>query len=86
MPRQHSSGGQTRLGRIGKRGDRYLRSLLIEGAHSYLRWASKHDTRLSRWVLALKARVGVNKAAVALANKNARVMWSLMASGEAYQG
>ncbi len=85
VPRQHSSGDQIRLGRISKRGDRYLRTLLIEGAHSYLRRAPYYDTRLSRWAVALQARVGQQKAAVALANKNARVLWSLMASGEAHQ-
>lgn len=85
VPRQHSSGGHQRLGPITKRGDRYLRRLLVEGAHSYLRWAHRHDTRLARWVLAVQARCGRQKAAVALANKNARVLWKLMASGEAYR-
>jgi transposase len=82
VPRQHSTGGKTVLLGISKRGDRYLRTLLIHGARSVVsRAAGKRDAR-SRWITQLKQRVGTNKACVALANKNARVAWALLATGE----
>lgn len=85
VPRQHSTGGKTVLGSISKRGDRYLRTNLIHGARSVIsRIGHKTDAR-SRWLQQLKARVGMNKACVALANKNARILWALMASGERYR-
>ncbi len=85
VPRQFSSGGKTVLGGISKRGDRYLRTNLIHGARSVLaRAEGKMDAR-SVWLMQLKARVGMNKACVALANKNARILWALMASGEHYR-
>ena len=86
VPRQFSSGGKTVLGGISKRGDRYLRTNLIHGARSVLAQAGGKTDARSRWLMQLKARVGMNKACVALANKNARILWALMASGERYRG
>lgn len=78
VPSQNSSGGKTSLGRITKRGDEYLRTLLIQGAKSAVMSAHKRDDPISRWVLQLKERVGWQKACVALANKNARILWAVM--------
>ena len=82
-PREHSSGTHRRLGRISKRGDGYLRLLLIHGARAALRAARIHQqrqqplTRLQAWALATQQRIGHNKAAVALANKTARRLWAM---------
>lgn len=85
VPRQHSSGDKTQLFGISKRGDRHLRTLLIHGARAVLRTApTKHDKKHA-WALALQARRGSNRAIVAIANKMARVIWSLLASGQSYQ-
>ena len=84
VPRQHSSGGRTRLLGISKRGDRYLRTLLVHGARSALvRCGRKTDSR-SLWLQKLRARRHPNVAAVALANKNARIAWALLSRGEDY--
>lgn len=84
-PREHSSGTQRRLGHITKRGNGYLRKLLIHGARSALYAARrKHDPR-SRWMTALEQRLGTNKAAVAIANKNARILWALMHHQQDYR-
>ena len=85
VPKQHSSGGKTVLLGISKRGDRYLRSLLVHGARSVVRQAANQDTRLSRWINRLKAERGFNKAAVALANKMARIGWAILRQGTVYQ-
>ncbi len=85
VPRQFSSGGKSRHGRITKRGDVYLRTLLIHGARAVMRFMARRDDARSRWVLSLKERRGFNKAAVALAAKNARVLWALMANGGEYR-
>lgn len=85
VPRQWSTGGKTRLGRITKRGDAYLRTLLILGARAALQMAARRDDRLSRWAMSLKERVGYHKAVVALAAKNARIVWALLASGTSYR-
>jgi len=85
VPRQWSTGGKTRLGRITKRGDAYLRTLLILGARAALQMAARRDDRLSRWAIGLKERVGYHKAVVALAAKNARIVWALLASGATFQ-
>jgi len=85
VPRQFSSGGKTLLGSISKRGDRYLRTNLIHGARSVLSKVDKKTDARSQWCAQLKARVGMNKASVALANKNARILWALMARGESYR-
>lgn len=79
VPRQYSTGGRVRLLGISKRGDRYLRTLLIHGARAALRTAARHENRRSRWVLELGHRRGENIAAVALANKNARTAWAVLA-------
>ena len=78
VPRQNSSGGKTRLGRITKRGDDYLRTLLIQGAKSAVMSADKRDDPTSRWLVQLTERVGWQKACVAMANKNARILWAVM--------
>lgn len=84
-PREHSSGNQRRLGHITKRGNGYLRKLLIHGARSALYAARrKHDPR-SCWMTALEQRLGPNKAAVALANKNARILWALVHHQQDYR-
>ena len=78
VPRQASSGGTIRLGRITKRGDDYLRTLLIQGAKAAVMSADKRDDPISRWLAQLTARVGWQKACVAMANKNARILWAVM--------
>ncbi len=85
VPRQNSSGGKTRLGRITKIGDSYLRSLFVQGALIVIRHlGEKKDTR-SQWIRSLVERRGVKKAAVALAVKMVRVVWALMARQEMYK-
>ena len=84
VPRQHSSGGKSQLGRITKRGDDYLRTLLIQGARSVVANAHKHDDPISRWIVQLHARVGWQKTLVAVANKNARILWAVLARGKAF--
>jgi transposase len=85
VPKQHSSGGKTVLLGISKRGDRYLRSLLVHGARSVVRLAANKDDPLSRWINKLKATRGFNKAAVALANKLARMGWAVLRRNTVYQ-
>ena len=77
VPRQHSTGGKPVLLGISKRGDSYLRMLLIHGARAVLRHAAGKDDALSKWLQLLAARRGVNRATVALANKNARRLWAI---------
>ena len=84
VPSQNSTGGKARLGRITKRGDDYLRTLLIQGAKSAVMTAAKRQDRISQWLVQLKERVGWQKAVVALANKNARIVWSVLTSGAAF--
>jgi transposase len=84
VPRQNSSGGKASLGRITKRGDDYLRTLLIQGAKSAVMSAGKRDDPISCWLVQLTARVGWQKACVAMANKNARILWSVMTREEGY--
>jgi transposase len=84
VPRQNSSGGKASLGRITKRGDEYLRMLLIQGAKSAVMSAGKRDDPISRWLVQLSARVGWQKACVAMANKNARILWSVMTRERGY--
>jgi transposase len=83
-PRQHSSGGKSSLGGITKRGDTYLRTLLIQGAKSAVMTAHRRQDRISTWAVALRQRSGWQKAVVALANKNARILWAVMTRGEAF--
>ncbi len=85
VPRQYSTGGRSILGRITKRGDVYLRTLLIHGARSALITLSRRTDRLSRWAAALTARRGFKKACVAMAAKNARIIWALLAKGEDFR-
>jgi transposase len=85
VPRQHSTGGRPVLLGISKRGDRYLRTLLIHGARAVVRMAAGRDDRHSRWITALVLRRGTNVAAVALANKNARIAWVLLQRGGCFQ-
>ena len=85
VPRQHSSGGIRRLGRITKRGDVYLRTLLIHGARAVMRQLGRRPDAPSRWVMALKVRRGFNQAVVALAAKQARILWALLATGRPSQ-
>lgn len=84
VPKQHSSGGKSNLGTITKRGDAYLRTLLIQGAKSVVNTAHSRNDPISRWVLAIKQRCGWQKAVVALANKNARILWAVMTRGERF--
>ena len=83
-PRQNSSGGKTRLGSITKRGEPYLRTLLIQGAKSAVFTAHRRDDPISRWVQRLREKSGWQKAAVALANKNARILWAMFVQGKAF--
>ncbi len=85
VPRHHASGQRTTLLGISKRGDPYLRTLLIHGARSVVyRTATKQDGR-SQWIERLKQRRGINRTCVAVANKNARIVWALMTKPEAYR-
>lgn len=84
-PRQHSSGGKSRLGSITKRGDVRLRTLLIHGTRVALQHAAEKQDRKSRWALELKSRSCNNVAAVALAAKHARIIWAMLARGTEYK-
>jgi len=84
-PRQNSSGGKERLGRTSKRGDKYIRCLLVAGAVAVLRHTRNRTTKDAAWVQGLLARRPAKVAAVALANKAARIAWALMTHGEAYR-
>lgn len=85
VPRQHSTGGKQTLLGISKRGDCYLRTLLIHGARAVIRVASKKTDAAESWVQRLIDRRNKNVAAVALANKNARIVWALLAHDKAYE-
>ncbi|NIT61907.1 MAG: IS110 family transposase [Aliifodinibius sp.] len=84
-PKQKSSGGKYRLGRISKRGDVYLRTLLIHGSRSAMLHTAKRKDRKSQWVEKLKERRNANIAAIALAAKNARIIWSVLSKDEEYR-
>lgn len=84
VPSQNSTGGKASLGRITKRGDDYLRTLLIQGAKSAVMTAHKRSDRISQWLVQLKQRAGWQKAVVALANKNARILWAVLTRGAAF--
>jgi transposase len=79
VPRQHSTGGKARLGQITRSGDRYLRTLLVLGARAVLRRAAHERDPLSRWAQALRQRRGYHRACVAIAAKNARRVWAVLA-------
>jgi transposase len=84
VPRQNSTGGKASLGRITKRGHDYLRTLLIQGAKAAVMSAAKRHDPISRWLVQLVARVGWQKACVAMANKNARILWAVMTRDEGF--
>ena len=91
-PSQSGSGGKTKLGRITRRGDDYLRTLLVQGARSVLaatlrkqrRESPEKLTRLQQWIVVLNGRIGYHKTLVAIANKHARQLWAVLAKGESY--
>jgi transposase len=85
VPKQHSSGGKNRLGGISKQGDRYLRGLFVASALAVIRYAKIHGTKHRPWLRALLARRPTKVAAIALANKIARMAWAMMAKGERYK-
>lgn len=82
VPRQSSTGGRQKLGRITRRGDSYLRKLLVLGARAALRVAARKEDDVSKWAMQLLERAGPGKTAVALANKNARTAWRLLANNQ----
>ena len=84
MPKQNSSGGKERLGSLTRAGNRYQRQMLVVGAMAVIRYAKRHGTKRP-WLVQLLARRPAQVAAVALANKNARMVWALMTSGERYR-
>ena len=85
VPRQHCSGGKQRLGHITKKGDSYIRRLLVVGAHAVLKVARQVEDLMSRWAAALLARKPYKLAAVARANKMARIVWALLTKKEAFR-
>jgi len=84
VPRHSGTGGHNRIGSISKRGDKNLRCLLVHGARASIRTVTKRNDRTSVWAASLKDKHGYNKAAVALANKNARIIWAILARGVEY--
>ena len=85
VPKQHSSGGKERLGRISKRGDGYLRKLLVHGARTVLLWSRRRKENRSAWQEALLARRPINVVLAAMANKTARVVWAMLSRGETFR-
>lgn len=85
VPKQHSSGNKIRLSGITKRGDRYVRKLLINGGRTVVKNCENKTDKRNLWIANKKLRAGYNKAAVAVANKNARIIWAILATGECYR-
>jgi transposase len=84
VPRQYSTGGRVQLGSITKNGDQNLRTLLIHGARTVVRWIDRREDALGQWVRQLLARRGKNKTVVALANKLMRIAWAVLSKGERF--
>jgi transposase len=84
VPSLNSSGGKASLDGITKRADEYLRTLLLQGAKSAVMTAHKRSDRISQWLVQLTARMGWQKAVVALADKNARILWAVLAKGRRF--
>lgn len=84
VPRQHSTGGRPTLMGISKRGDSYLRTLLIHGGRSVVRVAHQHQDKRNQWIGKIKQSRGENISAVAVANKNARIVWALLTKKKDY--
>ena len=85
VPKEHSSGGKQQIGGITKRGNQYIRRLLIQGAWSVLRYAKQSGDRLSKWAERVMERRGKHKAVVAIANKLARIIWSMLVNKTEYK-
>lgn len=85
VPKQKSSGGKERLGRISKHGDGYIRRLLVHGARASLRWSRRDKEKRSPWLEAMLARRPTNVVLVAMANKTARIAWAMLARQQAYR-
>jgi transposase len=85
VPRQHSSGDRRVMMGISKRGSQHLRTLLVHGARAVVRTASRKTDLRSNWVNELRQRRGYNRATVAVANKNARIIWAVLRSGDPYR-
>ncbi len=85
VPRQHSTGGKERLLGIRKRGEGYLRKLFVHGARAVVRGVREQTDRRRGWIRGLIARRGFNRTTVAVANKNARIVWALLTSHQDYQ-
>lgn len=84
VPKHFGTGGKIKIIGISKRGDRYIRKLLIQGAHAVLRWVEKKESPMHSWLKKLLQNKNKNKAAVALANKNARIIWKLVTGDEEF--
>ncbi|WP_235868793.1 transposase, partial [Meridianimarinicoccus zhengii] len=84
-PRNHSSGGKERLGKITKMGDRYLRQLIVVGMTSHVRQVSNHPERADPWLTKLLQSKSARLATVAMANKTARTMWAVLTRNEPYR-
>jgi transposase len=85
VPKQHSSGNTVKLSGISKHGNSYVRKLLVQGARSVVNTCTKKQDKRNLWIADKKYRCGYNKASVAVANKNARIIWAIMAKGECYR-
>jgi len=85
VPRQHSTGGKPTLLGISKRGDTYLRTLLIHGGRTVVRVAAQYQDKRNKWINQLDQRRGKNISAVAVANKNARIAWALLTNQTTFQ-
>lgn len=85
VPRQHSSGGKSTLPGISKRGDNYLRMLLVHGARAVVQYVKEKRGRTENWLNGLLSRRNTNVAVVALANKNVRIVWALLAHGREFE-